>query len=184
MRTIGRVRRGDTITPRSLVDIHGRDVAVPGDQVIHLQFRRYAGCPVCNLHLRSIATRHGELIDAGITEMAVFHSSAEKMRQFQAQLPFAAIADPERALYTEFGVGSITVRNFWKGMTPRSWRAASTALHAAPSLRGALAPGEKHLGLPAELLIDPHGHVLAAHYGEYVDDHWSVDDVLALADAG
>jgi peroxiredoxin len=106
------------------------------------------------------------------------------MRQFQAQLPFTAIADPERTLYTEFGVGSITARNFWKGMTPRSWRAASTALHAAPSLRGALESGEKHRGLPAELLIDPRGRVLAAHYGEYVDDHWSVDDVLALTSAG
>jgi hypothetical protein len=36
-------------------------------------------------------------------------------------------------------------------------------------------------GLPAEMLIDSGGRVLAVHYGRYVDDHWSVDDVLALA---
>lgn len=29
--------------------------------------------------------------------------------------------------------------------------------------------------------IDSGGRVLAVHYGRYVDDHWSVDDVLALA---
>jgi hypothetical protein len=31
------------------------------------------------------------------------------------------------------------------------------------------------------MLIDSGGRVLAVHYGRYVDDHWSVDDVLALA---
>jgi hypothetical protein len=31
------------------------------------------------------------------------------------------------------------------------------------------------------MLIDSGGRVLAVHYGQYVDDHWSVDDVLALA---
>ena len=183
-RTPGRVHRGDSIAPRSLSNIHGRTVSVPGSTLIHLQFRRYAGCPVCNLHLRSIAVRHDELVRAGVTEVVVFHSSAETMRRFQGQLPFDAIADPERRLYTEFGVGSITARNVWKGMTPRSWRAATTALRAAPDLRGALGSGEKHLGLPAELLIDRGGLVLAAHYGEYVDDHWSVDEVLALAGGG
>jgi hypothetical protein len=25
--------------------------------LIHLQFRRYAGCPICNLHLRSFVER-------------------------------------------------------------------------------------------------------------------------------
>jgi len=29
------------------------------DGLVHLQFRRFAGCPVCNLHLRSFASRHG-----------------------------------------------------------------------------------------------------------------------------
>ena len=41
--------------------------------------------------------------------------------------------------------------------------------------------GEQHMGLPADFLIDTAGVILAAKYGEYVDDHWSVDDLLALA---
>jgi hypothetical protein len=28
--------------------------------------RRFAGCPICNLHLREIARRHDELVAAGI----------------------------------------------------------------------------------------------------------------------
>jgi peroxiredoxin len=181
MHTVGQLSRGDRVAPRTIVSIDGRPLPIPGNGLVHLQLRRYAGCPACNLHLRSIAARHQELVDAGITEVVVFHSSAAAVRPFQGQLPFDAIADPERVLYTEFGVGSITLRSVWRGMTPHSWRAAARALCSAPTLKGALGQGEKHLGRAAEMLIDSGGRVLAVHYGRYVDDHWSVDDVLALA---
>jgi hypothetical protein len=41
--------------------------------------------------------------------------------------------------------------------------------------------GEEHMGLPADFLIGSDGVILAARYGAYVDDHWSVDELLALA---
>jgi hypothetical protein len=41
--------------------------------------------------------------------------------------------------------------------------------------------GEEHMGLPADFLIGFDGVILAAKHGAYVDDHWSVDDLLALA---
>jgi len=41
--------------------------------------------------------------------------------------------------------------------------------------------GEKHLGLPADFLIAPDGSVLAAKYGRYASDQWSVDELLDLA---
>jgi hypothetical protein len=40
---------------------------------------------------------------------------------------------------------------------------------------------EEHMGLPADFLIGFDGVILAAKYGAYVDDHWSVDNLLALA---
>jgi hypothetical protein len=53
---------GDRVTPHRLASITGDVVEVPApDKLVHLQFRRYAGCPYCNLHLRSIVARH----DAG-----------------------------------------------------------------------------------------------------------------------
>jgi len=67
-----------------------------------------ASCPVCNLHLRSFASRHDEIMAAGVREVVVFHSRRETMLEFQGQLPFAAIADPERKLYSEFGVGNMS----------------------------------------------------------------------------
>src|ERR1700735_4834255 len=100
-----RLRKGDALDHGELTTIHDSAVQVPdAELLVHLQFRRYAGCPVCNLHLRSVAGRHNELVAAGIGEVVVFHSTAQTMLEFQGQLPFAAIADPAKKLYAEFGV--------------------------------------------------------------------------------
>jgi hypothetical protein len=174
-----KVHAGDVIEPRVLVSIHGEPVSVPDrDALVHLQFRRYAGCPVCNLHLRSITRRHDEILVAGIREVVVFHSRVETMLDLQGLLPFAAIADHEKRLYAEFGVERMSP---WMALNPRSWMAAGRALTQATSLRGATGKGEEHLGLPAEFLISSDGRVLAAKYGTVADDHWSVDELLALA---
>lgn len=171
---------GDVVRPLELTTIHGKPVRIPGEGPLHLQFRRYAGCPACNLHLRAIARRHDELIVAGICEVVVFHSRRETMLDFQGALPFATIADPDRKLYAAFGVGRMSPLS---AFDPRSWRAVYRALTRAPSLRGALGRGEEHMGLPADFLIGADGTIIAAKYGAYVDDHWSVDDLLALARA-
>ena len=181
-----RVSVEDVLNHRELVTIHGERVHIPEAQrLVHLHFRRYAGCPVCNLHLRSISRRHQEILAAGIREVVVFHSSAQTMLMFQGELPFAAIADPEKKLYSEFGVDRMSpLAAFIAALTPRSWRAAGRALWRAPSLRGAAGKGEEHLGLPADFLIGPGGRVLATKYGTYVDDHWSVDELLDLTKNG
>ena len=183
MNAVNEVKAQDVLNRRELVDIHGDLVQLPDlRRLVHLQFRRYAGCPVCNLHLRSIALRHDEILAAGIREVVVFHSSAETMLGFQGGLPFAAIADPEKKLYAEFGVEKMSpMAALMAALSPRSWRAAGRALMRAPSLRGAAGRGEEHLGLPADFLIGPDGRVLAARYGKYVDDQWSVDELLDLA---
>ena len=87
---------GDTVGRHDLVTIHGKPVRLPDpEHLVHLQFRRYAGCPVCNLHMRDVAARHDEILAAGIREVVVFYSDAETMLGFQGSLPFAAIADSE-----------------------------------------------------------------------------------------
>src|SRR5687768_13970440 len=43
-------RRGDLLAARELVTITEVPVAIPdARQLVHLQFRRFAGCPICNL---------------------------------------------------------------------------------------------------------------------------------------
>src|SRR6266403_3815631 len=170
---------GDVVRHHEFTTIHGKQIRIPDtERLVHLQFRRYAGCPACNVHLRSIARRHDDILAAGIREVVLFHSKRETMLDFQGELPFAAIADPEKKLYAEFGVGKMSPLS---AFDPRSWRAVYRALTRSPNLRGAMGKGEEHMSLPADFLIGPDGVILAAKYGEYVDDHWSVDDLLALA---
>ena len=144
-----RIRAGDRLPPRELVTIHGRHIRIPDTRrMVHLQFRRFAGCPVCKLHLRSIAQRHDELVQAGILEVAVFHSSVETMRRHDHALPFALVADPEKRLYQEFGVEA-SLRSV---LDPRAWGSIARGLATFGAGREA---GEPALGLPADFLIAP-----------------------------
>ncbi len=174
-----RIKVGDVVTARQLCDIHDKPVRIPDpEQLVHLQFRRFAGCPICNLHMRSISQRHDEIAAAGVREVVVFHSSADALLEFQADLPFATIADPDKELYQEFGVESSPKAL----LSPRAWSAATRGMKGQ-SLRGAAGLGEKHLGLPADFLIGSDGRVLAAKYGGHADDQWSVDELLDEAGA-
>src|ERR1700736_4922876 len=101
-----KAREGDAFPTLQLAATSGQQVTVPdpaGDYV-HLQLRRFAGCPICNFHLRSIVTRHDEIRSHGIREVVVFHSTAAELAKHEAELPFAVIADPERELYRRLGV--------------------------------------------------------------------------------
>jgi peroxiredoxin len=181
----GPVALGAAISARALTAVSGAAVAVPDpDRLVHLQFRRFAGCPVCNLHLRSIVRRHQEIDAAGIREVVIFHSPAEELRVHAADLPFAVVADPDKRLYAEFGVESAPRAL----LNPRAWGpiARAVARSAWAILRGrergpASRPHGGRTGLPADFLIAPDGRVLAAKYGEHAYDQWSVDELLKLA---
>ncbi|MEU9441957.1 peroxiredoxin-like family protein [Streptomyces sp. NPDC048304] len=156
------------------------------DRLVHLQFRRFAGCPVCNLHLRSFVRRHAETEAAGVREVVVFHSPAEELRQHTAGLPFAVVADPDKRLYTEFGVESAPRAL----LDPRVWGPIVRAVLRSSwaILRGRERPPASRqqggrLGLPADFLIATDGTVLAAKYGAHAYDQWEVAELLERADA-
>ncbi|MPZ97626.1 MAG: redoxin domain-containing protein [Propionibacteriales bacterium] len=175
-----RLTVGDTAAARTLPTAWGDHVRIPDPQrLVHLQFRRYAGCPVCNLHLRSITTRREEIAAAGIRGVVVFHSTAESIAQYQNDLPLTVVADPDQKPYAEFGVEAAP-RSV---LDPRAWPAVVRGIWAMRSLRGAVGTGEQHLGLPADLLIDTHGHVVAAKHGAHANNQWSVNELLTLAKA-
>lgn len=174
---------GDKVKARTLTTVGGDAIALPAaDGLVHLQFRRFAGCPICNLHMHEVAARHDEIKQAGITEVAVFHSSADRLRRYLAELPFAVVADPERKLYDEFAVHN-SIRGILSRDVLRAVGRGMRQSRSARSLAGSLGPTENHLGMPADFLIAPDGAVIARNYGEHADDQWSVDELLKLAAA-
>ena len=176
MKRIQRLRPGDSVTPRILRAVSSESLSIPdSSHLIHLQFRRFAGCPICKLHLRSFAQRHNELLEAGIREMAVFHSSAESILRHDGHLPFPVIADPDKHLYNEFGLEK-SIRSI---LDPRTWSVIVRGL--AIFGPGPPEKGESGLGLPGDFLISPDMRIVACKYGVHADDHWSVDEVLQLS---
>jgi peroxiredoxin len=170
---------GSRIPTRSLTTISGGAVEIPDpEHTVHLQFRRFAGCPVCSTHLREFTIRHTDLINAGVREVVVFHSTAEELRRYRADLPFDVVADPERVLYNEFGV----TRGLGSVLHPRTALAGLRGLAAGAPLSAALNREEDHLGRPADFLIAPDATVLRAQLGRHAADGWSVDEVLAALD--
>lgn len=167
---------GDLVERRVIETIHSSHIEIPHpEQLTHLQFRRFAGCPMCNLHIHSLVQRHDELVALGIQEVAVFHSSKKAMLEHHAVAPFALIADPTKSLYAVFGVEA----SILSVLHPRSW---------LPIVRGLIRHGvsrpergESPLGLPADFLIGKDGRVLACKYGSHAYDQWTVDELLELA---
>ncbi|MET0134338.1 MAG: peroxiredoxin-like family protein [Kibdelosporangium sp.] len=172
---------------RELTSVNGATFTIPDpDRLVHLQFRRFAGCPICNLHLRSFQLRHDEIRAAGVREVAVFHSPSDELRPYTKDLPFDVVGDPERRLYVEFGVESAP-RSL---SNPRAWGAIirSVAWETTVVLRRKrpLPPAKPtggRLGLPGDFLIAPDGTVLASKLGRHANDQWSVDELLALVKA-
>ncbi|GAA2437890.1 peroxiredoxin-like family protein [Streptomyces lavendulocolor] len=176
---------GSVVGSRTLAPVCGPPVTVPADdRLVHLQFRRFAGCPVCNLHLRSVVRRHDEIEAAGVREVVVFHSPAGQLREYAAELPFAVVADPGKRLYAEFGVGSarraLLDPRVWPHVLRALLRSTVMLVRGREGLPSRRQP-EGRLGLPADFLLAPDGTVLAVKYGEHAYDQWSVDELLELA---
>ncbi len=180
---MAQIKSGESLELREFETIRGESIRIPDNKKFtHLQFRRFAGCPMCNLHLRSFVQRHEELTSKGIREVVVFHSSKESLLKNQNDAPFDLIADPGKSLYREFGVE----KSIRAALHPGVW---------LPAFKGVLsgrfslpAWGESRLSLPADFLIGSDGEVVACKYGKHAYDHWTVDEVIELvqktADSG
>ncbi len=168
-------KSGDFVPPTTLQSVTGEPVKLPDpNRLIHLQFRRFVDCPICNTHLAELRRRAREIETAGIKEVIVFHSSAKSIRSYQKDFPFALVGDPKKALYKDFGVesslGFMTLKALGAGLRGMA--------HGHLAFR---VVGGGPLGLPADFLIAPSGQIKAVKYGTHAYDQWSVDELLALA---
>jgi peroxiredoxin len=165
---------GDTLPATVLEAVTGEEINLPDVQcLVHLQFRRFVDCPICNTHLAEFRRRAGEIEAAGIKEVIVFHSSPTSIRSYQKDVPFLMVGDPKKALYKDFGVEASL--GF---LSPKALGAAMRGIaHGHLGLRLAGGP----LGLPADFLIAPSGRIDAVKYGAHAYDQWSVDELLTLA---
>ncbi|MFQ3231982.1 MAG: peroxiredoxin, partial [Reinekea sp.] len=172
-----KVNPGDQLSAITFQTIQQKTVQLADSEsaFVHLQFRRFAGCPVCNLHLRTVSNRYPEIQSLGIREVVVFHSSRAELLRYQAELPFDCIADPDKHYYRQFGVEQSRLAL----LHPQAIGSAMAGMFHSKKLKRDLSGGVN--GVPADFLLNKRGIVLATHYGVHADDQWSVDQLLALA---
>ncbi|MBV9325095.1 MAG: AhpC/TSA family protein [Chloroflexi bacterium] len=171
---IMKLKTGDIIPATSLESVTGEPIKLADpDRLVHLQFRRFVDCPICNTHISQLRVRAGEIEAAGVREVIVFHSSAKSIRSYQKDVPFQLVGDPKKAHYEKFGVE--TSLGF---LSPRALGAAARGVaHGHFGLQLSGGP----FGLPADFLIAPSGQITAVKYGTHAYDQWSVDALIALA---
>ena len=169
-----KLKPGDFVPATTLESVTGEPIKLPDpNQLVHLQFRRFVDCPICNTHIGELRKRAREIEGAGIKEVIVFHSSAKSIRSYQKDIPFVLVGDPKKVLYKEFGVE--TSLGF---MSLKALGAVMRGIaHGHFGLRLSGGP----LGLPGDFLIAPSGQVKAAKYGTHAYDQWSVLELIALA---
>lgn len=170
-----------SFVPRvTLSTIKGQSITIPSSaqRLIHLMFRRYAGCPVCNLHLRNVARQKEAIKAAGIVQIVIVASPKDEVRKHMDTLPFDLVPDPDLQLYETFGVQR-SVKAF---LDPRATARAVQGFVTGAS-RKFVDTGPGLTVLPAEFLIGPSGKILAAKYGQHAYDQWDVSELLALAKA-
>lgn len=173
---MAKIQVGEFIVPRKLDTISASRVDIPSaQQITHLQFRRFAACPICNLHLQEFIARHLELVANGIQAVVVFHSTPEEMLKHGGHVPFAMIADPGKTLYKSFGVES----SLLSILNPAAWSAGIKGIMKFKAMP--YEAGQSLLGLPADFLISRTGELVAVKYGAHADDHWSLDEVVQMA---
>lgn len=165
---------GDIILATTLESVTGEPIKLPDpDRLVHLQFRRFVDCPICNTHIAELRRRAGEIEAAGIKEVIVFHSSVKSIRSYQKDVPFVLVGDPKKVLYKEFGVQT--------SLGFMSLKALGAAIRGLAHGHFGLRFSGRPLGLPGDFLIAPSGQIKAVKYGTHAYDQWSVDELIALA---
>jgi peroxiredoxin len=153
------------------------DCGQPGGAVV-VSFTRYAGCPVCQLHVGRVAAAMPEFRARSCAVWMVFQSTPERLQPAMDgwQPGFAAVADPAARWYDAFGVGPKLAGYVY----PRSLRALGRAMLA--SKRHGRFEG-RETQMPADFVIDRAGRIAFAHYGRDVGDHAAAATLLAAVDA-
>ena len=114
---MSRLNPGDHAPHRVVVDLGQTPRRIPSGRLLHLQLRRFAGCPICNLHMADYAHRIDEITAAGVDELAVFMATRQGMLPYQGHLPFPTAPDPDFSVHAAFGgersLGATLARTRW-----------------------------------------------------------------------
>lgn len=174
-----RRRAGEPAPPLELPSIGGGTISTAGlqGQRYLLAFFRFASCLFCNLRMRELVTRHGELRQP-FPIVAIFDSPLDHLVRHAEghQAPFPVLADEENRAYRSYGIEH-SVRGVFKGMLLRAptLMRGMLAGYIPLKIRGSLTT------MPADFLIDERGVIRLAYYGSDEGDHLPFGEIIAFS---
>ena len=177
---------GDIAPTEKVTTIEDQEILLKGGNgIIHFQLRRFSGCPICNVHLKSIASHYSEIQACGVKEVIVLHSSADIIKENQGSVEWAKeltfIADPTKALYKSFGATQSGIMSLLSAATLKAVFNGK-AITKLFKREGAEAGKNQN---PMEALIDTAtGEIIDIHYGKSFYDQWSVEELMTKIKKG
>ncbi|WCL80942.1 redoxin domain-containing protein [Saprospira sp. CCB-QB6] len=183
---IPRLKEGEKAPLFKIEDVYGKQFKLKkilkSNEKTLLVFMRHAWCPVCNLRSHELIDNYKNLQAAGYEVVVVYESKQEALLRYveDHQLPFKVIADPQGLLYKEYKVE----RNAEK--LKASLKRKETLEHIEKGknmykkeFKSYMAEGESVDALiPADFVLDHKGKIIKAYYGQYLDDHLPLEELV------
>jgi thioredoxin-dependent peroxiredoxin len=147
---------------------------------VWLAFFRYAACPLCNLRIHQLTSVWTKTFGSrDFVMLAVFQSPSRKLEGLVERYspPFKIICDPELELYAAYKLDRSL-----KGALGGEVRGKLADAHKAgiPLIRPWDGPASR---VPADFLIDRHGMIRYAFYGENIGQHIPFESVSSFLEA-
>lgn len=142
-------------------------------------FFRPVWCPICNKRTHELIERYDELKKKGIEVVAIYPSDKETMAQYvkDAKIPFPVISDPNELIYKEYAVE----RSMQKVQASMGVEGVKKVYVQGQELYAGKSYPKKDTKydaiINADFLIGAKRVLEVAYYGEYVGDHYSLDEL-------
>ena len=164
-----------------LTDVAGEKVNLQAllkdNERVLLCFFRPVWCPICNKRTHELIERYEELKAKGIEVVAIYPSKPEIMAQYvkDAEIPFPVIADPAEALYEIYSIE----RSLKKVQATMQRSDFNETVSTGMKLYGGKSYGEPGDSpfINADFIVSSRRMLDVAYYGEYVGDHYSLDEL-------
>jgi len=172
-----KLSEGEKAPDFTATDALGKQIALSqfiGDKHVVLVFRRYAGCPLCQLSMAELKNKYQEFKQRD-AEIIVFVQSPKKTLEQQGVegFPFAIIPDPEEKYYELYGVGSGNIFDVINPDVIRKGIRATLKGHVQGKMEG------NAWQLPGDFIVSKEGLLMLARVGENVGDGLSAEKLLS-----
>ena len=147
---------------------------------VWLAFFRYAACPLCNFRIHQLLSIWPQAFSGRNFKMfGVFQSPGRKLEGLvkRHDPPFGIISDTKLELYTEYRLETKMKDAFGKEVREvigKSRKEGMQIVHI---------PDGPPSRVPADFLIDQHGMIQNAFYGENIAQHIPFEDVSNFLEA-